>query len=133
MSVPTRRWWKMAALYRQFASDANADLDFSDEAARAMFDFESTGQGNLDAVIFTKDTPNGYAVGKQRMNVTVASWREDIPRGLLFPRELDTDFPAKWLRSVLGKWYYAWRPKDERRHMAGGDVDPWTGLAWRVA
>lgn len=100
------KWRKMQSLYRHFASDF-VNLDFSEDAAREMYLWESQGLGNLahDAFGRKNGRPNGYAVGKGWMNVQIASWREDINAGLLAPFELYED-PAYaewhwWLDRVL--------------------------------
>jgi hypothetical protein len=85
----------MAELYRYFARHWEHVLDFSDDALLEMFNSESYG---------TKVNPkNGYLVGKQWLNVTVASWKEDIEMGTLFVKELydDGNFPEWWLDGIF--------------------------------
>jgi hypothetical protein len=85
----------MAALYRVFADSWSHRLDFSDEALLSLYNHESYG---------TRLSPNnGYAVGKQYLNLQVTMWREDLAAGLIFKWELydDERFPHWWLDSVL--------------------------------
>lgn len=77
-------------------------LDYSDEAAREEFEYETFGRGDLKSSLFSRDRYNGFAVGKHWMDVTVQMWLEDIPRGLLKREELyDGTFPEWWLDRVL--------------------------------
>lgn len=85
----------MADLYKIFAEGFGTDLDFSDEAKLSLYNYESFG-GTL--------TPkNGFAVGKQYLNVQVTMWREDLRSGILARFELYNDerFPHWWLDGVL--------------------------------
>jgi hypothetical protein len=85
----------MSQLYRVFANDWVHVLDFSDEALLSLYNHESYG---------TSLTPkNGFAVGKQYLNVHVTMWKEDIRAGILFKHELyeDPNFPHEWLNSIL--------------------------------
>jgi hypothetical protein len=88
----------MSELYLLFGSDKGS-LDFSDEALLSLYNHESYG---------TSLSPkNGFAVGKQYLNLQVTMWREDLRRGWLFKHELyeDQRFPEWWLDSVLGGLY----------------------------
>lgn len=90
---PTTKWMRIADLYRRFARDWPL-FDYSDVAAAEMFAHESHG-GPLSE-------RNGFALGKKWMDVSVAMWREDIPKGLLSRTELEADgFPSWWLDRVL--------------------------------
>jgi len=125
--MPTPRWNRMAEMYRRFAP-TDCALDWSDEAADAMFRWESSGDGELAKSLFATKPENGFAVGKKWMDVTVASWTADIKAGLLFPAELDGELPPWFLRRVLGMAFYAWRPKSEREALMddlGEDPDDW--------
>lgn len=100
----TNRWRKQAEVYKIFAQSFSTGLDLSESAAEEMFACESLGLGDLEIDCFAK-TPNGYAVGKKWLNVTVAMWRRDIAQGLLLKTELYAD-PAFndvhwWLDKVL--------------------------------
>jgi hypothetical protein len=85
----------MSELYRIFAEDWSHKLDFSDEALLSLYNHESYG---------TSLSPNnGFAVGKQYLNLQVTMWREDLAAGLIFKWELydDPKYPHWWLDSVL--------------------------------
>jgi hypothetical protein len=84
----------MSELYKIFAKGFG-DLDFSDEALLSLYNHESYG--------LSLSPRNGFAVGKQYLNVQVAMWREDIRAGLLAKFELYNDerFPHWWLDGVL--------------------------------
>jgi hypothetical protein len=70
-----------------------------------MYLWESQGKGNLRFGVMgiDKTKPNGYAVGKRWMQITVNMWREDIKKGLLFVWELyeEKRYPNWWLDEVL--------------------------------
>lgn len=84
----------MAVLYKRFASSLSKSLDFSEAAELSLFNHESYGTA-LSA-------NNGFAVGKQFLNLQVNMWQEDIRNGILCKSELyQDDFPEWWLDSVL--------------------------------
>lgn len=91
----------MAELYVHFGQPMAPSLDFSDDAMLSLYNHESYG---------TPLSPkNGYAVGKQYLNLQVTSWREAIRRGIIAKFELYED-PAYsswhwWLDSVLKDMY----------------------------
>jgi hypothetical protein len=97
--VITRQWRRMAEIYRLFSDDR---WDFSEQAAEAMFLFESRG------VPVTSET-NGYLIGKRFMDVTVTLWKKNIELGLLTKFELYADPEFKdhhwWLSKVIGPIY----------------------------
>ena len=99
---PSRRWRKKAELYRLFAVGWD-NLDFSETAAKAMFDYESTGRGNLALGIFSSSKVNGFAVGKYYRDWQVTEWRKAITDGMLSKEELYTSnkYPKEWLDRVL--------------------------------
>lgn len=87
----------MSELYLHFGSEMGT-LDFSDEALLSLYNHESYG---------TSLSPkNGFAVGKQYLNVHVAMYKEDIAIGTLFKFELYEWFPDwhwwldSWLKDV---------------------------------
>ena len=84
----------MAELYRHFGKPWEHILDFSDEALIELYNHESYGT-ELSA-------KNGFATGKQFLNVQVTMWREDLNAGMLFKCELYSDpaYPHWWLDSV---------------------------------
>jgi len=90
----TKKWQKIADVYKFFARDYQAD--FSDSAAEAMFDFESNGIG-----LVAKD--NGYAIGKHLMDIQLAMWMEDlyVNKFMLTKYELITDPTLKDIRWFL--------------------------------
>ena len=97
----TSKWLKMSEIYRRFASDWEDVCDFSESALIDMFDYESTGKGNLSIGVFSDKKPNGYAVGKHWMDVTVAMWKEDLKTGIISVAELSADFP-EWFILKMG-------------------------------
>ena len=103
MSSPTSTWRKQSEIYRLFV-DPSEQADFSEQAAREMFRYESTGEGLLKSTLFERYPINGFALGKKRLNIQVSSWKKDISSGLLDKRELykDGKYPAWWLDSVFG-------------------------------
>ena len=70
--------------------------NFNDEAAAAMFAWESKG------VPMTNEGVNGFALGKKWMDVTVAMWKEDIPKELLHVNELLADGYPEWFLKRVG-------------------------------
>lgn len=89
----------MAELYRYFAASMSSKLDFSEEAELSLYNHESYG--------CLLSPNNGFAVGKQYLNLQVTMWREDLRRGWLFKHELyeDPNLPHWWLDSVLKGLY----------------------------
>lgn len=90
---------RMAKLYRHFAEGVTTQLDFSDHAEISLYNHESYG---------TDLSPNnGFAVGKQYLNLQVTMWREDLRRGWLAKHELyeDENYPHWWLDSALRAVY----------------------------
>lgn len=86
---------RMSEIYRHFAKSWSESLDFSDEAMLSLYNHESYG--------LPLSPNNGFAVGKQYLNLQVTMWREDIRRGWLAKFELyeDPAYPHWWLNSVL--------------------------------
>lgn len=94
----SNKFKRMAELYKYFARHWAHVLDFSDDALLEMFNSESYG---------TYVNPkNGYLVGKQWLNVTVACWKEDIQMGTLYVKELyqDGNFPEWWLDGIFREY-----------------------------
>lgn len=106
----------MSELYKIFAASWTHKLDFSDEALLSLYNHESYG------VPLSRD--NGFAVGKQYLNLQVTMWREDLAAGLIFKWELyqDERFPHYWLDSVLNNV----TPIDQL--MRGRDGEPESGV-----
>jgi hypothetical protein len=88
----------MSEMYSLFGQSMG-ELDFSDEALLSLYNHESYG--------LPLSPKNGFAVGKQYLNVQVTMWREDIRRGWIFKHELYEDgrFPHWFLDSVLDGLY----------------------------
>ena len=91
----------MAELYVHFGKPMAPSLDFSDDAMLSLYNHESYG---------TSLSPNnGYAVGKQYLNLQVTSWREAIRRGIIAKFELYEDPTYAewhwWLDSALKDLY----------------------------
>jgi hypothetical protein len=86
----------MCGVYRYFSKHFEHICDYSDESMMEMFLYETYGEGR-------PDNTNGYFLGKKWMDVTIAMWHEDIPKGLLTKFELynDPDLPDWWLDKVL--------------------------------
>lgn len=101
----THKFIKMCEVYKIFAKDW--DCDFSDEAMQEMFIFESKGTGNIDISGFnaTCKKPNGYAVGKKWLNVTVSMWFEEMALYGWFTVMMriyaDRKFPHWWLNNTF--------------------------------
>lgn len=89
----------MAALYEHFAEPWKHILKFDDEALLSLYNHESYGT-ELSA-------QNGFALGKQRLNLQVTAWREMILEGSLAKFELyeDPNYPHWWLDSCLKDLY----------------------------
>ena len=83
----------MAEIYKRFAKDYS-HCDFSGEAALAMYLHEN------GKPLPETDKPNGFAVGKKWMNVTIQMWKEDIQNNLLFVWELSKDYPEWFLKKI---------------------------------
>lgn len=87
-----------------FAEDI-PNMDFSEEAAQAYFDFETSGKGNLKIGMFGRQEKyNGYMVGKHWMDVTIKMWKEDDRRGWYLPDELSAFYPEWWLKTIWPEW-----------------------------
>jgi hypothetical protein len=106
----SKSWLRMAEIYKIFGQDPfMTKLDFSEQAKQEMYEFESTGKGNISLDMFSNSF-NGYAYGKKMLNITVAMWKEDIEKGLLFLKELyypslpnDAKFPHWWLNKIFNR------------------------------
>ena len=94
----SKKYNKMADLYRRFASPWKASLDFSRQRLEEMYQYESLGK----AIQNTED--NGFFQGKKWMDVTISIWKEDIADGILFLKELyaDESLPNWWLDKIFG-------------------------------
>lgn len=96
----TSKFERMAQAYRHFGRELQ-NLDWSDEAKQALFNYESRGIGS-----FARDSENGFFQGKRLMDITVAMWNEDLNAHLrgeprtLFSWELYIQYP-KWLIDMV--------------------------------
>ena len=90
-----KKWRRMAEMYKRFAADY-PDADFSESAALNMYLHESTGAPLPDPCT------NGYALGKKWMDVTIASWKEDILQFGLLVSELQSDAYPDWFLERVG-------------------------------
>lgn len=104
----TKRWWAKAAVYRAAYRlvHPQAQADFSDEAAQAMFDYESSGAGRPDGIFQHGD--NGYALGKKALDLMLAEWRDGAARGLVMYPELKDDLKAEAGCSDDSRIIYEW-------------------------
>jgi hypothetical protein len=93
----SKKYKRIAEIYRYFARHWEHILDFSDERMYDMYCYESSGVSIPD---YNK---NGYYHGKKWMDVTIAMWKEDLNDGILFLHELyeDENFPNWWLDKIL--------------------------------
>jgi hypothetical protein len=92
------KWRKMSEIYRYFSREWAHLCVYDEQAALDMYCFETFGTPLPAAAKL-----NGFALGKQWMDVAVAMWKEDLKAGLLFRSELYSDpaFPHWWLDRVL--------------------------------
>ena len=104
MSKVSKKFSKMSEVYKLFSKPWEHLLVYDDEALVSMFRYESHGEELLN-----KST-NGYYVGKQWLNVTVAMWKEDIESKSLRVEELYHDngngeicLPHWWLDGIFKK------------------------------
>lgn len=110
----SQRFKKMSCLYRHFA--VCKDLDFSDEALISLYNYESYG---------TNLSPrNGFAHGKQMLNLQVTSWKEMLLEGTLAKFELyeDPNYPHWWLDSILKNLYAGETYESMLRHGRNGSA-----------
>jgi hypothetical protein len=99
------KFFRMSEIYRHFSEPWAHLCDFSDEARHSMYRFESRG-----TPLPPYSDPrrlNGYQLGKHWMDVTVAMWKDDLAKGLLFRQELYSEpcYPHWWLDLVLPPRY----------------------------
>ena len=105
--MPSTRWEQQAVLYHHFAQDERADtLDFSEEAAEAMYRFETFGDGPNPYGLWHEGKMNGYAVGKRWLNWHLSEWKEAVAIGLLTKNELANDLtiPHPWIDEHMETW-----------------------------
>ena len=97
------KWKEQARRYERFARRWHpaADLDFSPEAAEAMYRYETFGEGDAPGIFGGKH--NGYMVGKHCVNLQVAMWKEALAEGLITKQELyaDEDLEHPWVEEIV--------------------------------
>lgn len=92
----SKKYTKIVEAYKYFARDFADTADFSDEAKKNMYSYETFGRPRVK---YSEITPNGlyngFAIGKHWMDVTLSMWREDIQSGFLTKYEIynDPDIP----------------------------------------
>lgn len=103
----SQRYRKQAGIYKQFAQ--GYDVDFSERALEEMFNYESKGIGKIGIGVFVDKTINGYFLGKQRMDLQIAMWKESLPDRVTkkFP------YPTLWLWELYeeGQYPHWWLDK----------------------
>ena len=109
------KFLRMAEMYKRFAPPQWVTpigkkkrrvikLSFSKKSLKEMYEWESHGKGNLRVGgVFPSSNGvyNGYAIGKQWMDITIGMWRED---NFLLPGitryELKKEYPEWFLNKV---------------------------------
>lgn len=96
MKRPTRKWWRMAEIYKLFTGE---QWDFSQDAAEAMYRHESLGERTLLMLI---GEGNGFAIGKHWKDWHVEQWCNDGWFTGVDWRELYADgiYPHWWLDKI---------------------------------
>jgi len=86
----------MCNVYKHFSKDWEHCSNYSEESMLELYISES--YGDVDC-----EPNNGYYIGKRMLNITVAMWKEDISKGLLFKCELydDPNLPDWWLHKIF--------------------------------
>lgn len=113
----TKRFIKMCEVYKIFADDY---CDFSQDAMKAMYEFETFGKGSISIDGFNTSglNPNGYAVGKKFLNITVSMWMDELKPFINGERNRthigwfntisriyhDKSFPKWWLDEIFGSF-----------------------------
>lgn len=114
----TDKFRRQSKVYKLFAEYEN--LDFSDEALKELFEYESNGIGDCDIenqhyrYLKINKKINGYAIGKRNLNITVSMWLKNIDCGWgnLITDIYCSKFPKWWIGSIFreflkekGKFY----------------------------
>lgn len=87
----SKKYGAITEAYKFFANDFSGSADFSEQAKRDMYSYETFGAPVRKYNIMYNGQYNGYAIGKHWMDVTLAMWREDIIAGNLTKFELFND------------------------------------------
>jgi len=95
ISGVSKKFKRMAEVYKIFASEWESAFDFSDKMVIEMFNHESFGA--------PVSKQNGYSLGKKWMDVNIKMWKEDIDKSNLMKWELydDPRFPHWWLDGIF--------------------------------
>ena len=105
------KYRKTLAKYRLMVEGwPDAALDFSDEAAMIMHDWESLG-GPLPP------DNNGFRIGKEKLDLQITMWRDEIAAGRLFVFELRADQSlALFQNEIESAWRAAFKMNQDVRH-----------------
>lgn len=115
-----KNFLKMLPVYAYFAPE---ECTFTEEDAIEAYRIETYGIKPRPPVFKSK---NGYYWGKQRLNLQVTSWMEDMEKGYIFFWELYEDMPEElhwWLDSVFKD-----KAKFAKRSRSLAEVIVWEGL-----
>jgi hypothetical protein len=108
----SKKWLKMAEIYRLFYDKSLIDLDSSDKAKEEAYLYESKGFKNNSTSVLDicgvfaslenlNKKINAYTFGKWLKDLTVSMWKEDLQSGTMFIGELYNDYPSWWLDEIL--------------------------------
>lgn len=97
----SNKWLEKAQNYKWFAREY-PNADFSMDSAVAMYDYESTGKGNVNHYDTIDGKVNGYSLGKHLQDIQLAMWFEDLRRPFMLTKyELLTDPNLLPIRQLL--------------------------------
>lgn len=97
----SKKWRDKAEVYRWFAREY-PNADFSEAAAEAMYQYESTGIGRVNHYDLVDGKVNGYALGKHLQDLQLAMWIEDLGRPFMLTKyELLNDPDLKPIKQFL--------------------------------
>jgi len=97
-----KSFMKMIPIYQIFldiALKTCPNLDCSEEAMMEQYEWETYGKRPVVSRKHGYD--NGWTVAKQRVDIHITQWNEDIGLGLLHREELEGEFPNWWLDKVI--------------------------------
>lgn len=103
----TNKFINMCNIYKLFAT--GWECDFSYQAMVDMYNYETYGVGDISITGFnaTGKLPNGYAVGKKWLNVTVSMWLDELYTSregwcnTLSRIYNDGKYPKEWLDDIF--------------------------------
>ena len=108
------KYKKRSDLYKRFSNPELKCLDFSEEAIKELYVYESKGKGNANIhdryieYFLTGRKQNGYAVGKRNLDLTISMWKETASKpgwGFLL-EELAKEYDIDFLKSVFSEKKY---------------------------